>query len=152
MKAAELLQPTSLVGVIKIDDKLPQMTFRKDDCEQLVKARTSHALIYRDPYIYMIGGIVDSMPTSTCRKFHVEDKAWSDICSIKIYGALTSPGVIAEQENIYVFDAYSETQTVYKYSIEFDSWDNLPFKTGDFTIPRSIHSTAFKYVYSLTQV
>lgn len=144
MKAAELLQPTSLVGVIKIDDNLPILNFSRDDCEQLDKARTSHALIFRDPYIYMIGGIVDSMPTATCKKFHVEDKAWSDICSIKVYGALTSPGVIAEQDCIYVFDSYSETQTVYKYSIEFDAWDNLAFKTGDFTIPRSIHCTAFK--------
>ena len=127
-----------------IEKHLECLGFSTDGCEQLDKPRTAHSLIYLDPYIYLIGGIIDSMPTPTCKRFHVKDKVWSDIASIKFYGALSSPAVIAEGDNIYVFDCYSETQTVFKYSIEFDAWDNIAFTTQDFTIPRSIHSSVFK--------
>lgn len=134
----------SLVGCIEIDKSLPSLSFKTDGCEQLDKPRTAHSLIYLDPFIYMIGGIVDSVPTSTCKRFHVKEKVWSDLASLKFYGALTSPAVIAEGDSIYVFDCYSETQSIFKYSAEFDAWETIPFVTQDFTIPRSIHASVFK--------
>jgi len=144
-KAADYLIPVSTVGFLKIEYNAERLMFSTEGCEQLDKPRTSHSLIYRDPFIYMVGGIIDNVPTDSCKRYHVKDKVWSDISSIKFYGALTSPAIIALEDYIYVFDCYSETQTVFKYSIEYDTWENIPFKTMDFTIPKSLNSTVFRF-------
>lgn len=118
--------------------------FSVEGCEQLLKPRTAHSLIFSDPYIYMIGGVEDRQPVHSCRRFHVKDKVWSDIASLKTQDALNSPGIIALADSIFVFDTYSETQTVFKYSLEYDSWEPIPFKTTDFVIPKSLYSTVFR--------
>lgn len=92
----------------------------------------------------MMGGIVDSLPTNSCKRFNVNEKVWSDISSVKFYGALSSPGIICVDDYIYIFDTYSDMQNVYKYSIEYDSWETIPFKMMDFTIPRSLNATVFR--------
>jgi hypothetical protein len=93
----------------------------------------------------MIGGIVDNLPTTTCRKFHLEDRMWIDIASIGFYGTLTSPASINIDDYLYVFDTYSETQSIHKYSVLYDIWENITFRTNDFMIPRSLNSSVYRY-------
>jgi len=145
--SAEQMIPTAKVGYISInglsDNKL---YFEYEDCEQLDKARTSHSMVFHDPYIYVVGGIVDNFPNRKCKKFHVYDKVWCDIAPIGFSGNLTSPAIIAVEDNLYVFDTYSASQSIHKYSIGYDIWENIPFKTTDFKIPRSLNSNIYRYV------
>lgn len=60
-------------------EKTGRLDANKDICEQLLKPRHSHSMLFKDPYIYIVGGIVDNQPTRNCKKFHVYDKMWCDI-------------------------------------------------------------------------
>ena len=44
-----------------------------------------------------------------------------------------------------MFDCYSETHSVYKYSIEHDRWDTVIMRTkGQFILPRSLKGFVFR--------
>lgn len=144
-KAEDQLVPMPLVGYVNLNSLADnKLYFEEEDCEQLDKARISHSMVFNDPYIYMIGGVVGNLPNHTCKKFHVYDKVWCDIASVGFYGTLSSPAICAVDNYIYVFDSYSDTQSIHKYSIDYDIWDNIPFKTTDFTIPKSLDATVFR--------
>lgn len=99
----------------------------------------------KDPYVYVIGGVVGCVPTQSCKKFHVVDKIWSEIASIGIWGSLTSPACVNVEDYIYVFDSHSDDQCVHKYSIGYDIWESITYKTREFSIPKSVNSMAFRY-------
>lgn len=148
-KAAEYMTPVDLVGYIdlapiKSSSEGERLLFTIDNCEQLDKARTSHSMVYLHPYIYVIGGIVDNIPTHTCKKFNVIDGVWHNVASIGFYGTLSSPAVVGYDKYILVFDCYSEQQAIHKYQVDFDIWENIAFNTPGFRIPKSLNSMAFK--------
>lgn len=149
-KAAEYMTPVPLVGYIQMDGagkEAEKLTFTDANVEQLAKARTSHSMIFCDPYLYVIGGIIDNNPTNSCVKLHVKDHVWTDMTSIGFYGNLSSPAVIAFGRHIYVFDCYSEEQAIHKYQMDFDIWESIPFETPGFKIPKSLNSMLFKYSF-----
>lgn len=154
-KVSEYMAPVDLVGYI---DLLPirkekemkpgeeiKLIFTTGSCEQLSKPRTNHAMVFLDPHIYIIGGIEDNTPVSTCKRFDVVHELWGDMASIGFQTNLTSPAVIGFENSVYVFDCYSEKQQIHRYQAEFDLWINIPFNTPGFTIPKSLNSTAFKF-------
>lgn len=137
--------PTNLVGYININNMSDnKLFFEHEDCDDLDKARTSHSMVFHSPYIYIVGGIVDNLPDRNCKKFHVYDKVWCDIAPIGFSGNLTSPAIIAVDDYLYVFDTYSPSQSIHKYSIGYDIWTNLAFKTTDFKIPRSLNANIYR--------
>ena len=144
-KDAQQMIPMNTVAYINLSGLSEEKLYlEQEDCEQLDKARISHAMVFHNPYIYVIGGIVDNLPDHKCKKFHVYDKVWCDISSVGFYSALTNPAICAVDDYIYVFDSYSDSQSIHKYSIGYDMWENIAFKTTDFVIPKSIDSTVFR--------
>lgn len=148
-RAAENMQPSDLVGYIelkKIDKgkEASQLAFTCTGIERLPKPRTSHSMAFIYPYIYVIGGIVDNLPTKTNLKYDIEDNVWSDIAEIAFSSNLSSPAVVGYDKYLLVFDCYSEKQQIHKYSVDFDIWENIPFNSPGFKIPRSLNSTAFR--------
>ena len=148
-RAAEYMTPVNLVGYIELTpaykDKAPNMLqFISDGCEQLDKPRTSHSMIYLSPNIYVIGGIIDNLPTQSCKKYNTRDGSWTDIASIGFVGNLSSPAVVAFDHYILVFDCFSDQQYIHKYQVDFDVWENIPFNTPDFKIPKSLNSMVFR--------
>lgn len=121
-----------------------KLFFTTQDCAPLKKPRTSHSMVYLAPYIYVIGGVVDNVPVNSCLKYDVKDGAWSDIASIGFYGNLTSPAVVGWDKYLLIFDCYSDTQYIHKYQVDFDVWENIPFNTPGFKIPKSLNSMAFR--------
>lgn len=115
-----------------------------ENCEQLLKPRHSHCLMYKKPYIYMIAGVEDGQPTRNCKRFHVYDKMWCDISIMPTHGTLNQPAVTEHESFMFVFDTYSEEQSIFKYNFNYDVWHFIPFKTTGFTIPRSIGPCAFR--------
>lgn len=153
-KVSEYMAPVDLVGYIdllptkKEKDMKPgeeiKLTFTQGKCEQLNKPRTNHSMVFLDPHIYVIGGIEDNTPISSCKRFDVVHELWSDIASLGFQTNLTSPAVVAFDNTVFVFDCYSANQQIHKYQAEFDIWSNIPFNTPGFTIPKSLNSTAFR--------
>ena len=82
--------------------------------EQLENPRTEHLLVYREPYIYMIGGFIKGQNVRSCQKFHLGEKIWVDFASIPFKEKLEYASAIACKNYIYVFDSYSINQIIYK--------------------------------------
>lgn len=148
-RAAEYMTPVPLVGYIELlpirrDNEPDRLIFTLGGCEQLDRPRTSHSMSYLHPFIYVIGGIVDNIPTHTCKKFNVVDGLWHNIASIGFYGTLSSPAVVGYDKYVLVFDCYSEQQSIHKYQVDFDVWENIHFNTPGFRIPKSLNSMAFR--------
>ena len=148
-QATEHMMPTNIVGYIQIvppskEKEAVQLKFESDGLEPLPKPRTNHSMVYLHPFIYVIGGIVDNLPTQSGLKFDVENNSWSDIATIGFSGNLTSPATVAYGKHILVFDCYSEQQFIHKYQTDYDVWENIPFNTPEFKIPRSLNALAFR--------
>lgn len=113
-------------------------------CEQLLKPRHSHGMIFHDPYIYVVAGVMDNQPTRNCKKFHVYDRMWCDISPLPSGGPLDHPGLVEVDNFLFVFDPYNTEQRIYKYNFNYDVWHFVPFKTADIKIPRSVAPTVFR--------
>lgn len=149
-RVAESMTPVDLVGFIQIKEismnkEADKLEFNCASIEPMPKPRTSHSMAFIFPYIYVIGGIVDNLPTNTNLKYDVEDNVWSQIAPIGFSSNLASPAIVAYDKYIMVFDCYSEKQNIHRYQVDFDIWENIPFNTPGFSIPKSMNSTAYKY-------
>lgn len=149
-RAAENMIPTDLVGYIDIkcikkDKDADKLEFVQASIEPMPKPRTSHSMAFIYPFIYVIGGIVDNLPTKQNLKYDIEDNVWSDVAPIGFSSNLSSPAIVAYSKYILVFDCYSETQNIHRYQVDFDVWENIAFNTPEFKIPRSLNATAFRY-------
>lgn len=60
------------------------------------------------PWIYMLGGLVDGVPTASAKKYHIEENFFLDICSLDPAVVMRQPGAIFYNESVYLFDAMSE--------------------------------------------
>ena len=112
----------------------------------LPEPRSFHGLVFVDPYIYVIGGVVDNQFTKRCYRYHTEDNKWGEIAEMtKNVCHLTEPGIISlGNEMIYLFDSYAKNQTIHKYSISQDQWITLPFETNGFTVLPAISNLVFQ--------
>jgi hypothetical protein len=147
----DMLVPTNLTAMMTLGSLknlngqgFSKLEVDRESCEQLFKPRHSHVMLFRDPYIYVVGGVVDNMPTRNCKKFHVYDKMWCDISVMPSGGTLNQPGVIDVDNFMYVYDSFSDEQQIFKYNFNYDVWHMVPFKTADFKIPRSVNPTIFR--------
>lgn len=148
-QAAEHMAPTDLVGYIEltrpsIKEEAHKLMFTSASLERLPKPRTNHSMIFLHPFIYVIGGIVDNLPTQSGLKYDIEMNVWSDIATVGFSGNLSSPAIVGYGRHIFLFDCYSEYQCVHKYQTDYDVWENIPFNTPDFKIPRSLNALAFR--------
>ena len=112
------LQQSNLVAMISYRNPAePRLHLAHIQMEQLEKARSDHLLVYKEPYIYMIGGVVNGQYTRSCQKFHLGEKIWVDFASIPFIDKLEYATAIACKNYIYVFDAYSINQIIFKVGI-----------------------------------
>jgi hypothetical protein len=49
------------------------------------------------------------------------------------------------ENHLYVFDSYSREQCIHKYSITYDIWESIEYKTVNFDIPRTNNNMAFRF-------
>lgn len=142
---ASHLASSNIVGHFELTEaRAIRLTLQVDKGEQLELPRTNHLLVYSDPWIYVLGGREDGEASGSCRKYHLDDNFFLDICSLDPTTVLRQPGAIAVGQTIYLFDAQSETQTIYKYSMIFDVWEQISFKTSGFSIPPSKGLSVFQ--------
>lgn len=148
--ANDLLLPTNLTAMISIGKKggkledTDELEVNHEECEQLLKPRHSHAMVYRKPYIYMIAGVEDNEQVRTAKRFHTIDKMWCDLSIMPSQGTINQPGIVDFDNFLYVFDSYSEEQVIFKYNFNYDVWHFINFKTADFEIPRSLNPACFR--------
>lgn len=148
-RIAESMTPTDLVGYIQIKQishakEAEKLEFTCASIEPMPKPRTSHTMAFSDPYIYVIGGIVDNLPTNTNLKYDIEDNVWSEIAQLGFSSNLSSPAIVTYGKYLMVFDCYSDSQNIHRYQIDFDVWENIAFNTPGFSIPKSLNATAFR--------
>ena len=87
----------------------------------------------------------DNKPVSTCLKMDLRNNTVRYIAEIPQNTTLTKPASIVVDSNLYVFDCYSETQSIYKYSIDHDGWATILMRTkGNFVMPRSLKGFVFR--------
>lgn len=94
-------------------------------CQPLPEPRTSHLMIYEEPYIFVIGGYFEkNIPTKTCLKFHVKKKTWESISDINFAQHLIEPCGIAVKGFIYVFDTAGKANLprIHRYSVDLNVW------------------------------
>lgn len=118
------MQPSNLVAMVSYrNPKEPRLHLAHVQMEQLEKARTDHLLVYKEPYIYMIGGVINDQFTRSCQKFHLGEKIWVDFASVPFIEKLEYASAIACRNYIYVFDAYNINQIIYKVNFLFQNFD-----------------------------
>jgi len=112
----------------------------------LPEPRSFHSLVYVNPYIYVLGGVVDNHFTKKCYRYHVSDNKWTEIAEmVKDICQVTEPGVISiGDEIIYLFDSYAKEQTIHKYVISEDKWSTVPYATNGFSVLPAISSLVFQ--------
>ena len=108
--------------------------------------RTFHSLVYVNPFIYVIGGVVDNQFTKKCYRYHLQNNKWGEIAEMaQNVCQVTEPGVInIRNEVIYLFDSYGKSQTIHKYLIEEDKWEILPYETNGFKVMPALSSLVFQ--------
>ena len=67
----------------------------------------------------MISGFVNKKNVRSCQKLHLGENIWTDFSSIPFDGELTTASGIGMEHSIYVFDSFSENQTIYKVKSVF---------------------------------
>lgn len=112
----------------------------------LPEPRSFHGMVYVDPFIYVMGGVVDNQFTHRCYKYDVQEKKWSEIAEmVQNICHVTEPGIISlHNELIYIFDSYGKNQTIHKYFISEDKWLTIPYETNGFHVLPAISSIVFQ--------
>ena len=118
-------------------------------CRVLPEARTSHLMVYSEPYIFVIGGYLErNVATRTCLRFHKKKKTWEYISELGFTNTLTEPCGLAIKDCLYVFDTAAKggTPRIYKYSIELNSWMEIliQHRSKGLSIPPSINCAVYQ--------
>lgn len=109
MALMDLVGYKEIIGSFK-DGEAPNLIFTTEGQERLVKPRTNHSTICLHTFIYVIGGIVDHLPTMSGLQLDVENGCCGNLASIGFSGSVSSPAVVGFCRHILVFDCYSEYQ------------------------------------------
>jgi len=145
------LYPTNFVAKISLKK---QNNFQIDIskmkiCKPLPEPRTSHLMIYQEPYIFVIGGYLErNVPTKTCLKFHTKKKIWESISDITFAQQLIEPCGIAIKGFLYVFDTAGKANLprIHRYSIELNLWIEVLIqqKNKMISIPPSLSCSIYQ--------
>jgi len=120
-----------------------------EKCEPLPEPRSLHAMVYSEPYIFVIGGeIANSGPTKSCLKFHTRTKKWEKISDINFISNLLEPCGIALNDSIYIFNTSEKNNLprVHRYSIELDQWMEILIHSRNkgLVIPPTLSSAVYQ--------
>lgn len=118
-------------------------------CRVMLEPRTSHLMIHKHPYIFVIGGYLEkNIATRTCLRFHTKQKTWERISELGFTNTLTEPCGLAIKDYLYVFDTVvkSGTPRIYRYSVELNSWMELLIqqKNKGISIPSSMNCAVYQ--------
>ena len=118
-------------------------------CQSLPEPRTSHLMIYQEPYIFIIGGYLEgNIPTKTCLKFHTKNKTWESISDITFAQQLIEPCGIAIKSFLYVFDTAGKANLprIHRYSIELNLWIEILIQQKNklISIPPSLSCSIYQ--------
>jgi hypothetical protein len=114
---------------------------------KLPRPRTSHTLVYDKGQnsIYVIGGLEENIPRASCLKIDLNKNSVTYIEDMPENTVLTKPAAIVVDKELFVFDCYSESQTIHVYNTERKNWTPYTVSTkADFVIPKCVKGYAFQ--------
>lgn len=140
----EELTSTSIIGYFDIyKTRVSKLNFNFEKNDQFDYEISNSIIVYTNSWIYIFGGIIDGNPSGKSKKLHVDQGILIDISSIDPSVVRNDAGAVAVKDMVYVFDSKSELQRIHKYSISFDVWEQIEFKTPGFLIPPTVRPNVF---------
>lgn len=144
--AQEEIVPTSLVGYFEIrKTRAGKLLFNNEKIEQFNYEVSNSIVVYSNSWIFIFGGIIDGKASGRSKKLNIDHGFMVDISSIDASLITNEASAIAVKDIIYVFDSKGEVQTVHKYSISFDVWEQIEFKTMGFLVPPTSRPNLFQH-------